>query len=434
MGHIVHAEQLLEAHARDTRDGVKAREGEGGDAHRHKDRGGVVRHAEHLEEARNAAAEDLERGTDGGSAVRRGGRTGHAEREHSKQALEDHRAVADLEHVLLVFDRLGRRAGGDEAVEAGHRAAGDGDEQDGEHRAELFIVEAREDGEVHRRMRNEKADDRARDHADEHEGGHVVARLLQKPHRENGGEEDVDERDVAPGRLAEDEWAVHADGERGNDAEDAEHGFLPAREVQLLLHKAEDDGEHHEHDGHHTGCAVGLRGVSKLRHAVDHGVGVERAGDHVGERRDDNQAEQPAEQQKQLAAELADVLFDQHAHGLAVVLNGSIQSAEVGNSAKENAADEHPQQNRQPAEGCSLDCTGNRACTGNGRKLMAENGPAVGGNVILTIVILNSGGLCVRVNAPGFCHPAPIKRISTDKNHSSDQHDDECVHDNPSLR
>ena len=136
----------------------------------------------------------------------------------------------------------------------------------------------------------------------------------------------------------------------------------------------------------------------------------------------------------ELAAQLADVLFDQHAHGLAVVLNGSIQSAEVGNSAKENAADEHPQQNRQPAEGCSLDCTGNRACTGNGRKLMAENGPAVGGNVILTVVILNSGGLCVRVNAPGFCHPAPIKRISTDKNHSSDQHDDECVHDNPSLR
>ena len=136
----------------------------------------------------------------------------------------------------------------------------------------------------------------------------------------------------------------------------------------------------------------------------------------------------------ELAAQLADVLFDQHAHGLAVVLNGSIQSAEVGNSAKENAADEHPQQNRQPAESCSLNCTGNRACTGNGRKLMAENGPAVGGNVILTVVILNSGGLCVRVNAPGFCHPAPIKRISTDKNHSSDQHDDECVHDNPSLR
>ena len=428
VGHVVHTEKLLEAHARDTRDGVKAREGEGGDAHRHKDRGGVVRHAEHLKEARNAAAEDLERGTGGGSAVRRGGRTGHAECEHGKQALEDHRAVADLEHVLLVFDRLGRRAGGDEAVEAGHRAAGDGDEQDGEHRAELFIVEAREDGEVHRRMRNEKADDRARDHADEHEGSHVVARLLQKPHRENGGEEDVDERDVAPSRLAEDERAVHADGERGNDAEDAEHGFLPAREVQLLLHKAEDDGEHHEHDGHHTGCAVGLRGVSKLRHAVDYGVGVERAGDHVGERRDDDQAEQPAEQQKQLAAELADVLFDQHAHGLAVIFDGSVQRAEVRHSAEEDAAEQHPQQHRQPAERGGLNRAGDRARARDGGKLMAEDGPAVGGDKVLAVVILDGGRLRLGVDAPGLGEPAPIECVGGDEDDRRDQHDDECVH------
>ena len=39
--HIVHAEQLLKAHPRDTGNGVKAREGKGRDAHGHKDRGGV---------------------------------------------------------------------------------------------------------------------------------------------------------------------------------------------------------------------------------------------------------------------------------------------------------------------------------------------------------------------------------------------------------
>ena len=277
-------------------------------------------------------------------------------------------------------------------------------------------------------MRNEKADDRARDHADEHEGGHVVARLLQKPHRENGGEEDVDERDVAPSHLAEDEWAVHADGERGNDAEDAEHGFLPAREVQLLLHKAEDDGEHHEHDGHHTGCAVGLRGVSELRHAIDHGVGVERAGDHVGERRDDDQAEQPAEQQKQLAAELADVLFDQHAHGLAVVFDGGVQRAEVRHSAEEDAAEQHPQQHRQPAERGGLNRAGDRARARDGGKLMAEDGPAVGGDKVLAVVILDGGRLRLGVDAPGFGEPAPIECVGSDEDDRRDQHDDECVH------
>ena len=259
-------------------------------------------------------------------------------------------------------------------MEAGHRAAGDGDEQNGEHRAEVCIREAREDGEVHRRVCDEKTDDRARDHADEHEGGHVVARLLQKPHREDGGEEDVDKRDVAPGLLVEDERAVHADGKGGGDAENAEHGFLPAGEVQLLLHKTEDDGEHHEHDGHHTGSTVGLRGIGKLGHAVDHGVGVEGACDHVGERRDDDQTEQPAEQQKQLAAELADVLLNEHAHGLSVVFDGGIQRAEVHHSAEEDAAEQHPQRHRQPAERGGLDRAGNRACACDGGKLMAEDG------------------------------------------------------------
>ena len=313
-------------------------------------------------------------------------------------------------------------------MEAGHRAAGDGDEQDGEHRAEALIVEAREDGEVHRRVRDEKADDRTRDHADEHEGGHIVARLLQKPHRENGGEEDVDKRDVAPGRLAEDQREVHADGEGSDDAEDAEHGLLPAREVHLLLHKAEDDGEHHEHDGHHTGSAVGLRGVGELRHAVDHGVGIEGARDHVGKRRDDDQTEQPAKQQKQLAAELADVLFNEHAHGLAVVFDGGIQCAEVRHSAEEDAADEHPQQHRQPAEHGGLDRTGNRARARDGGKLVAEDGPAVCGDKVLAVVILDGRRLRFGVDAPGLGEPAAIECVSGDENDRRDQHDDECVH------
>ena len=248
--HIVHAEQLLKAHPRNTGNGIKARQGKSGDAHGHKDRGGVGRDAEHLKEARNTAAEDLERGAGGGGAIRSSGCTGHAEGENGKQALQNHRAVADLEHVLLVFNGLGGCAGGNKAVEAGHRTAGDGDEQNREHGAELFVIEARKDRQIHRRVRNKQANDRACDHSDEHEGGHVVPGLLQKPHGQHGGEEDIHKGDVAPCGLVEDEGAVHADGEGSGDAEDADDGFLPAGEIQLLLHKTEDDGEHHEHDGH----------------------------------------------------------------------------------------------------------------------------------------------------------------------------------------
>ena len=428
MSHVVHAEQLLEAHPRDTGDGVKAREGKRRDAHGHKDRGGIAGNAEHLKEARDTAAEDLERGAGGGGAIGRRGRAGHTEGEDGKQALQNHGAVADLEHVLLVFNGLGGGAGGNKAVEAGHRTAGDGDKQDGEHGAELFVVEAREDRQVHRRMGDDQTDDRARDHADEHKGGHVVPGLFQQPHGKHGGEEDVDKGDVAPSGLVENQGAVHAHGKGGGDAQNTDDGFLPAGEIQLLLHKAEDDGEHHEHDGHHTGCAVGLRGVSKLRHAVDHGVGVERAGDHVGERRDDDQAEQPAEQQKQLAAELADVLFDQHAHGLAVIFDGSVQRAEVRHSAEEDAAEQHPQQHRQPAERGGLDRAGDRARARDGGKLMAEDGPAVGGDKVLAVVILDGGRLRLGVDAPGFGEPAAIECVGSDEDDRRDQHDDECVH------
>ena len=139
-------------------------------------------------------------------------------------------------------------------------------------------------------------------------------------------------------------------------------------------------------------------------------------------------AEQPAEQQEQLAAELADVLFDQHAHGLAVVLDGSIQRAEVGHSAEEDAAEQHPQQHRQPAERGGLDRAGDRACARDGGKLMAEDGPAVGGDKVLAVVILDGGRLRLGVDAPGLGEPAAIECVGGDEDDRRDQHDDECVH------
>ena len=145
--------------------------------------------------------------------------------------------------------------------------------------------------------------------------------------------------------------------------------FQPEK-LNFFWMQAEDDSEDHEHDGDHTGSAVGLRSLHQSTVGAE---GVEGAGHHVGKRCNDDAAEQPAEQQEQLAAGLADVLLDQHAHALAVVLDGSIQSAEVGDSAEEDAAQQHPQQHRQPAEGCGLNGTGDRACTGNGAELVAAN-------------------------------------------------------------
>ena len=430
MLHVIHAEQLLEAHAADTGHGVQTGQGQSGNAHRHKDGSDGNGHAEHLKEACDAAAENLERGTGGGGAVRSSGSTGNAEGQDSQQALEHHGAVADLQHVLLVLNGLGRSTGGNQAVEAGDRTAGNRDEQDGEHGAELLIVEAGENGQVHGGVGDQQADNRTGDHSAEHEGGHVVTGLFQQPHGQDRRKEDVDEGDVAPGSLAQDDGAVHTDHEGQHDKGDADDGLFPAGEVELLLDQAEDDGEHHEHDGDHARRAVGEGGLDLCAVGVK---GVEGAGNHVCKSSNDDAAEQPAEQQEQLAARLADVLLDQQAHGLAVILDGGVQRTEVGDSAEENAADQDPQQDRQPAERGSLDGTGDRACTCDGGELVGEHRPAVGGNVVFAILQPHSRSLGVGVDTPGLGEPAAISGVRTYQDNRGNQNDYKRIHLNESL-
>lgn len=50
-------------------------------------------------------------------------------------------------------------------------------------------------------MCNQQANNSTGNHADEHEGGHVVAGLLQQPHGQNCSKENVNKGDVAPGSL-----------------------------------------------------------------------------------------------------------------------------------------------------------------------------------------------------------------------------------------
>ena len=426
--HIIGAEQLLEAHTADTGHGIQAGQGQGGNAHRHKDGSDGNGHAEHLKEAGNAAAEDLERGTGGRGAIGSGSSTGNAQGQDSQQAFQHHGAVTDLEHVFLVLNGLGGSAGGNQAVETGNSAAGHGNKQDGEHGAQLLVVETGEDGQVHGGMSDQQADNGTGDHADEHEGGHVVTGLFQQPHGQDRSEEDVDEGDVAPGSLAQNDGEVHADNEGQHDEDDADDGLFPAGEVELLLQQAEDDSEHHEHDGDHAGSAVGVGGIRQAGHTIGGDVSVEGTGDHVSKSSDNDAAEQPAEQQEQLTAGLADVLLDQQAHGLTVILDGSIQGAEVGNSAEEDAADEHPQQDGQPAESGSLDSTGNRAGTCDGRELMAENGPAIGGHVVLAILQPHSRSFGVGVNTPGFSKPAAVPGVRTYQDDSCDQNNHKRIH------
>ncbi len=92
-------------------------------------------------------------------------------------------------------------------METGNRTACNGYKQDREHRAELLIGKAGEYGQVHGGVCNDQTNHSACDHGNKHEGGHVVAGLLQQPHRQHSSEENVNEGDIAPCCLAQDDGA-----------------------------------------------------------------------------------------------------------------------------------------------------------------------------------------------------------------------------------
>ena len=146
MLHIIHAEQLLEAHAADAGHSVQTGQCQSGNAHGHKDGGGIHGHAEHLKETSNAVGEDLERSACGGGAVGSSSGTGNAQGQNGQQAFQHHGTIADLQHILLILHGLGGSAGRNQAVEAGNGTTGNGDEQDGEHGAQLRVVKTGEDG------------------------------------------------------------------------------------------------------------------------------------------------------------------------------------------------------------------------------------------------------------------------------------------------
>ena len=134
-------------------------------------------------------------------------------------------------------------------MEAGNSTTGNGDEQDGEHGTQLLVGEAGVNGQIHGGVCNDQTNHSACDHGNKHEGGHVVPGLLQQPHGKHGGKEDINEGDIAPCGLAQDDGQICANDKGQHDENDADDAFLPTGEVELLLDQAKDHSEDHEHDG-----------------------------------------------------------------------------------------------------------------------------------------------------------------------------------------
>ena len=183
---------------------------------------------------------------------------------------------------------------------------------------------------------------------------------------------------------------------RNHQESNGNTGIDPLVQLAVLQNHAQGNCFHNEQHGGGSHSAVG--GVQTL-------IGIKAVkgtGNHVRKGGNYQDAEQPAEQQEQLLAQLADVGFNDVADGAALVLDGSVHGSKVLYSAEEHAANQNPQKHRQPTEDCRLDGSVDGTGTGNGCKLMAKDHVGVGGDVVHTVLQLVGGSFGFGVNAQVF--------------------------------
>mmetsp|Transcript_1545 Transcript_1545/g.2514 ORF Transcript_1545/g.2514 Transcript_1545/m.2514 type:complete len:727 (-) Transcript_1545:200-2380(-) len=353
-------------------------EAPGGDRLRHAR--GVLAH-----KCRRAVHREVHAGLDA-----RGRHQGH----HRDKALGQHAAVADVAGVGLVLQQLGRRAGGDQRVEARHRTAGDGDEQEGEQAARPDRAGAR--GELRqrrhfqRRRDDDDADGQRDDGADLQEGGQVVPRRQQQPHRDAGGHEAIAHQ--RPHQLH------RREGEQRRQRGAFAHGLA-----------AEDGGhQQHEADHRHLADATGAdeaqidaheqRDRNRRSHSERAPGRIrQRLHDNQGQHRQDDDHDHEGAEQRDQARHRAHLLLDEVAERAAITARRDEQHDEVLHRAGEHDAGQDPQQPRQIAHLRREHRADQRAGTGNRGEVVAVEHMLVGGHVVQAVVVLPGGRLALGV-------------------------------------
>ena len=293
-------------------------------------------------------------------------------------------------------------------MESGYGAAGNGHKQNGEKSSQVFILESCKSRKVHGRMGKDQSKDRPCDHADKHEGGHIISWLHKEPHRKYSCQENIDKSNIDPHFLAKDHRKVHSAYKSQYRKDQSQDHFFPAGKLHLFLYQSEDCGKEDEEQGNTSGSAVYSGVFREGLHAVCYHVGVECICHHICKGCHNDESKEPAESQEQFTARLAYVFLNEKSHGFSIVFYTGVKGPEVCDSTEEDTAQDDPQKDWQPAEGSGLDGSRNRACSCDGRKLVGKYGPAVCRHIVLSVIMKDSRSLCFGVDAPFFRQPASI--------------------------
>ena len=294
-------------------------------------------------------------------------------------------------------------------MEAGDRAAGDGDKQEREQVAGPYragtIDKLGQRRHRQGRAHNQDANRQPHDGADFQEGGEIIARGQQQPDRQYRSHKSVAHQD--PGQL----YA----------------GVIkPRRPGRAFRHPAAgDDGEHQHHQAYHRHLADASRTQiadvdahkDRQRNGKGDGVCPPRT---VGQRfhhnhrqdREDDHHDHKAGHQRQDASGRSHLLFNQFAKRTAIAAGRNKQHHKVLYRPSQHHAGEDPDHPRQVAHLRGEHRAHQRPRAGNGGKMVTEQHFFVGWNVVEAIVMPHRGRHPRRVNAEhGFSDIQAVETI-----------------------
>ena len=311
------------------------------------------------------------------------------QRHDRHERLHQHRAIADHGRVAFAGDQLGGGPAGNQRMKSRHRAAGDGDEQEGKQATgpdrPVAGDESRQRRHLERRRHDDDADGERGDCPDLEKGRQIVARREQQPDRQHGRHRTIADQDPAklyrregegrpPGRRLRYRLSVH---DRGDQADEAQHRHLadPARPDPACI-GAHCHGERHGgRNGEHAPGAFGQR--------LDH--------DQRQHRQDDDHDHERAEQGDR-AGNLTHLHADEFAQRLAVAAHGNEQDHEILHRAGQHHAEDDPQRAGQIAHLGGEHGSDQWPRARDRGEMMAEQDGAVGRDIVQAIGAPHGGG------------------------------------------
>ena len=269
-------------------------------------------------------------------------------------------------------------------MESGAGAAGDRDEQgrnDEVLEVCFFAAECLERGKREVDSAAEAGDQNADNgedhHAVEQVGAEVVTRLEEYPDRDEGCDRDVSADEYDPEGTACSKTELQSEEQESKDADDTDYRSRNDSEAGAVCEETVYYSQDYEEHGYNCGRLISGR-LCYDACAVRH----EGSGDDVYEGRNDEHENEQSEDQEQLMGSLTHGVADNIADGFAAMTYRGEECAPVMKAADENATQDTPQENGDPAVDGSLYRAVDRACACDGGEVVPHKYRGLGSDIV----------------------------------------------------